>query len=170
MTSIKTRIQNAAKEILQQNPEGVNFSRLKRSLIERFPDISEETIHGYTHALDRNCPTEIAKPLRGLFKWIGTGESVSEIPSITPQVVETPQIIEESFYLPFAKWLELLGECKIAKPVGGSLLGQKWNTPDVMGITEPIRGSMVEFPIEIVSAEIKVTTSITSCLEGFGQA
>ncbi len=61
-----------------------------------------------------------------------------------------------------------LGECTKAIPLGWNKFGDRWGTPDVLGVykfseTDPIRP-----PIEIISAEIKIDTN--QLVAAFGQA
>jgi len=81
---------------------------------------------------------------------------------------QTNQIKEAVFYQPFADWLMTMKECKIAKPLGGSQLKDKWATPDVVGTTISSRGDGSQFPMEIVAAEIKPEKS--QLVTAFGQA
>ncbi len=75
---------------------------------------------------------------------------------------------EEDFYEPFADWLVTdLKECTRAKRVGGKIFGKKWATPDVIGIREAEKGDIIQFPPEIVSAEIKLDSH--ALIEAFGQ-
>jgi hypothetical protein len=76
---------------------------------------------------------------------------------------------ESAFYAPFADWLvNELEECTHAIPLGGKTFGGKWGTPDVIGLREQPRGSLITFPTEIVSAEIKVDGH--QLIVAFGQA
>ena len=44
----------------------------------------------------------------------------------------------------------------------------KWGTPDVIGVYKPLAGNLIKFPLEIVSAEIKIDPQ--SPVVAFGQA
>ena len=85
--------------------------------------------------------------------------------------------LEKDFYSPFAEYLEYgdedddsrhLDECTKAIPLGGNAFGGKWGTPDVIGVLRPMDGDDVQFPHEIVSAEIK--TDDSGIITAFGQA
>lgn len=52
--------------------------------------------------------------------------------------------------------------------VGGSTFKNKWATPDVIGTYKPRKSDPVAFPIELVSAEIKIDGS--QSITAFGQA
>jgi len=160
----KDIIHKAAKRMLQQRPGGVRYAELIGLLEQELPGQKRGTIGGYILNLEQIFPSEIAKPERGLFKWIESGEFVPE-----PTPVPLRRIREEVFYQPFADWLvEELDECTVAVPVGGALFKDKWGTPDVMGTKEPRKSDIIKFPIQIVSAEIKTDTS--GLITAFGQA
>jgi hypothetical protein len=59
-------------------------------------------------------------------------------------------------------------ECTQAIEVGGAAMGDRWGTPDVVGIVRPRLDDVFKPPIEIVSAEIKVSTD--GLITAFGQA
>ena len=44
----------------------------------------------------------------------------------------------------------------------------KWGTPDVIGVYKPLAGNLIKFPLEIVSAEIKIDPQAP--VVAFGQA
>jgi len=76
---------------------------------------------------------------------------------------------EEDFYAPFADWIvNSLEECTRAIPLGRKVFQDKWGTPDVIGIRELGRGSVIQAPTEIISAEIKTNT--LDLIQAFGQA
>jgi Uncharacterized protein conserved in bacteria len=161
----KDTIIDAAKQILQQNPGGVRYSDLRRLIQEKHPDQNENTIQGNIWKLDQDFPSEIAKPEKGLFKWIDDDISVSD-----QKDIESQQIREDKFYQPFADYLTKdLGECTEAEPIGGCMFGKKWGTPDVMGIEKSGALDILKFT-QIVSAEIKTNTSNDNLIIAFGQA
>jgi hypothetical protein len=75
---------------------------------------------------------------------------------------------EEAFYQPFADWLVDEEVCDRAISLGGAVFGGKWGTPDVIGKRDKRPGDIVEFPTEIVSAELK--TNSNSLILAYGQA
>jgi len=90
-----------------------------------------------------------------------------EPPKEAPTVVRG--IKEEDFYKPFADWLmNVVEEATKAIPLGGNKFRDKWGTPDVIGIRESRRSDIIEFPTEIVSAEVKADTR--DLITAFGQA
>ena len=88
----------------------------------------------------------------------------------TEQVAATGIKVQESdFYEPFAEWLKNdLDEVTVVAPLGGSSLKSKWGTPDVVGVYKPLASNLIKFPVEIVSAEVKIDPQAP--VVAFGQA
>jgi hypothetical protein len=61
-----------------------------------------------------------------------------------------------------------LGEVTDVAPLGGAGLKSKWGTPDVVGIYKSRASDLIKFPLEIVSAEIKIDPQAP--VVAFGQA
>ena len=59
-------------------------------------------------------------------------------------------------------------ECTKAIKLGGNKFKEKWGTPDVIGIREPNKWDIIQFPVEIVSAEVKLDPN--NLITAFGQA
>ena len=71
-------------------------------------------------------------------------------------------------YGSFAKWLVENDEVTVASALGGSSLGGKWGTPDVIGVLKPRAQDIFKFEPQIVTAEIKAVS--TQPVVAFGQA
>lgn len=79
------------------------------------------------------------------------------------------QVSEEDFFAPFAEWIKNeLEECTKAIPLGRNKFKDKWGTPDVLGIRKSKAGDILQYPTEIVSAEI--TLDSNALITAFGQA
>jgi hypothetical protein len=115
-------------------------------------------------------PAEIAKPSRGLFTPVGKLGDEQVVIGQTEEVVAAGVKVKEAdFYEPFAEWLRNdLDEVNTASSLGGSGLKTKWGTPDVVGTYKPLASNLIKFPIEIVSAEIKIDPQAP--VVAFGQA
>lgn len=61
-----------------------------------------------------------------------------------------------------------MDEVTVVSAMGGAGLRAKWGTPDVVGVYKPTASNLIKFPLEIVSAEIKVGTQAP--VVAFGQA
>src|SRR5208337_3867637 len=171
------QIQSLAKAIISSNPGGIRYSALVNQILHPNPETAENTIYGSVWNLDKEFPDEVMKPSRGLFTpakkteneivSIGDTEQVS-----TEQVVTTTvgtKVKESDFYEPFAEWLKNdLDEVTEVASLGGGGLKGKWGTPDVVGTYKKLPGNVIEFPIEIVSAEIKIDP--LTPVVAFGQA
>jgi hypothetical protein len=158
-------IQDLARQMIANSPGGIRYSELVNKILEQNPETPENTIMGSVWNLQTIFPAEIAKPSRGLFAPVGKlGDGQTE------QVVATGVKVKEAdFYEPFAEWLRNdLDEVNAASSLGGSGLKTKWGTPDVVGTYKPLASNLIKFPIEIVSAEIKIDPQAP--VVAFGQA
>ncbi len=162
------QIRSLARTIVSTKPGGIRFTALVQEILEREPETPKNTIAGSVYNLDVLFPNEISKPVRGLF--VPVTESGGAGPEQGEQIPPTGEKQKESdFYKPFADWLkDDLGEVTEVSPLGGAGLKAKWGTPDVVGTYKAAAGSVVSFPTEIISAEIKTDT--LAPVVAFGQA
>ena len=162
--TVRERVVEAAKKVLAQHKEGCRFSELVDLILERERDLNQNTVFTSVSQLDVHTDGEIFKPERGLYRLTSYADQPDE-----PEFKPTGKVKEKDFYQPFAEWLVgELGECTRAIALGGKFFKDKWGTPDVIGVRELPRGSIVQAPTEIVSAEIKSDT--TQLIAAFGQA
>ncbi len=163
----KERIEEKAIEILKNSPEGVRYSNLIRQIKNSLPDANVNHIRGTIWNLDSTKPSEVYKAGRGLFRHVSFKEKQNTATSES-QLHIVP-VREIDFYASFADFLENdLGECTTAIPLGGKSFGDKWGTPDVIGIERATLGEIIQRQIIIVSAEIKTDTQ--GLITAFGQA
>jgi len=165
------QIVEVATKILANEPQGIRSTPLIRTHIRNgIPDLTlgDSAIHQVLLKYARQPDAVIYQPGRGIFRHTRFRDTAEASPVVSlPLAVE--KIAEEMFYQPFAEWLVAdLEECTKAKPVGGNKLKDKWGTPDVIGVRKPSVGDVIPAPIEIVSAEIKVSTD--GLITAFGQA
>jgi hypothetical protein len=163
-------VQNLGREIVLATPGGIRYANLAEDIAKRSPETPPNTIRGAIWNLDELFSNEISKPTRGLFTSLAISESDTLDVGSTEQIGASGAKVQESdFYDPFAKWLiEDLNEATTATSLGGSGLKSKWGTPDVIGTYKPLAKDLITFPIEIISAEIKIDP-ITPVV-AFGQA
>jgi hypothetical protein len=175
MLTQRQKIIEKTIEILRNNPEGVRYSELVRKIKQELPEVKENTIQGTIYNLDSRRPETVEKPERGLFRFIkfreveisDAGRGIDRVSVLKKG--KTNEILEENFYQGFADYLKNdLGECTKAIPLGGNKFGDKWGTPDVLGIYKFSEADPIRPPIEIVSAEIKIDTN--QLIAAFGQA
>jgi len=168
MTTQGDMLRNKAIELLKNNPNGLRYSELVKELHGIFPNVPD-SIRNAIWDLDVKRSREVYKPTRGLFKYRSADEGNHESPTAQVPVTATKAVQEEEFYEPFANWLkEELGECTEAVALGGNYLSKKWGTPDVIGVYKPSKRDVIQFPAEIISAEVK--TNPSEPITAFGQA
>lgn len=168
---IKTR----AIELLDQQPGGLRWSDLLRSIQEESPDTPFNTIRGATHSLFQDSQ-QVVRVARGTYQLekYATAEAVEakaedEATAATPVKAEGAQsVTEQDFYESFAEWLEENDEATFASALGGSSFGGKWGTPDVIGVLKPRAQDIFKFEPQIVTAEIKAVPG--QPVVAFGQA
>ena len=164
------QIRDLARSILASNPGGVRYSVLVKKISEQSRETPKNTIHGSVWNLDATYPNEITKPSRGLFTPVSKQGSEAVLAETTEQIATTGEKVKESdFYEPFAQWLKNdLDEVTKVASLGGAGLKSKWGTPDVVGIYKPLASNLIKFPLEIISAEIKIDP--LAPVVAFGQA
>jgi len=149
-------IYQKVKEILKAHPEGLKFSQLVKEIGKQLPELSELAIKVHIIALRKKILegkiTDIEIPEKGLYRLVGV-----KTPSIEEKVKEYK---ESDFYQPFADYLiNELEECTQATSLGGNIFGDKWGTPDVIGVYKFSPLDPIQPPIEVVSAKIKTDTN-----------
>lgn len=164
------QIRQLARSIIANSPGGVRYSVLVQKISEQSPETPKNTIHGSVWNLRALFPNEISKPSRGLFTPASKPGDESVVVGSTEQTAVTGAKVKESdFYGPFAEWLrDDLEEVTQVAPLGGAGLKSKWGTPDVVGVYKPLASNLIKFPIEIVSAEVKIDPQAP--VVAFGQA
>jgi hypothetical protein len=147
-------IRERARVIVAQNPGGIRYGELLKRILAESPETPSNTIQGSIWNLAELFPSEVTKPSRGLFK-------PTQASDVEPEQTETKpdeeRLKELHFYKPFADWLKNdLDEVTVSVSLGGAGLKTKWGTPDVVGIYKPLASDLIKFPLEVVSAEIKI--------------
>jgi hypothetical protein len=163
------QIRSVAKSIIAGKPGGIRYSALIQAISQQAPETPKNTIVGSVWNLDALFPNEIAKPSRGLFTPATRSGNEITVES-SEQIAPTGTRVKESdFYEPFAQWLRNdLDEVTEVAALGGAGLKSKWGTPDVVGVYKPLASNLIKFPLEIVSAEIKIDPQAP--IVAFGQA
>lgn len=165
--TIREQIDDAALQILEQEPKGLTFTELWQK-VQTATGAKEGTVKSTLPSLVTRRPGLVLKPARGLF--LHTKYSDVESSNKTTDIAATADAVrEEHFYQPFADWLvNELEECTKAVPVGGNRFRDKWGTPDVIGIRKSKPSDIVKFDTEIVSVEIKLDAD--GLITAFGQS
>ncbi len=168
----RQQIRNRALEIVARHPGGIRHSELLKLISDESPETPFNSIRGAVWNLDAVFTAKVRKPSRGLFKpadapdGLGAEELTEATVEITPK---GKKVNEADFYKPFAEWLRTdLDEATTVAPLGGAGIGGKWGTPDVIGVYKPLASHLIKFPLEIISAEIKLDKGAP--VVAFGQA
>jgi hypothetical protein len=166
----RQQIRERARSIVVDHPGGIRYSALVERIGNESPETPKGAITGSMWNLDATYPSEISKPSRGLFKPTNASDQESVVVGDPEQIAPTGAKIKESeFYEPFADWLKNdLDEATDVAALGGASMKTKWGTPDVIGVYKPLAGNLIKFPLEIVSAEIKIDPNAP--VVAFGQA
>lgn len=162
MSKLSTQaIRELALKIVLSTQGGIRYKDLVKSIACTSPETSTNTIQGSVWDLHQRYPQKVSKPSRGLFVADNSDEMIP--------VKTQPRLKEADFYPAFAEWLKNdLDEVTVAVSLGGAGLKAKWGTPDVVGVYKPLASNLIKFPVEIVSAEMKIDPQ--SPVVAFGQA
>ena len=166
----REKIDEKTIEILSEAPNGMRFTDLVAKLETDLPGGNQNSIKGAVNSIASRKPSEVVRPSRGLYlatKFAIAFESEDETESSDADT--NSSIKEEDFYEPFAEWMVgELEECTRAISVGGNSFGKKWGTPDVIGVRASKKSDIIQFPTEIISAEIKL--DVYNLITAFGQS
>jgi hypothetical protein len=164
---VTKRVRASALDALKSSPDAMRYSDLKRCLADRVPDASNDVLGREITDLPRLFPSEVERAGPGLYRYRLSTTSNSETPPAAK--VRKQRVAERDFYASFADWLMRdTDDCTKAVPLGGSKFGGKWGTPDVVGVRKIDLWGGSAFPVEIVSAEVKLDTG--DLIVAFGQA
>jgi len=157
------RVLPLCQRVLAGELDGLRFTELINRVCELDPTLNRNTMRRVISELSEQGDLE--KTPEGFYRLAGLEDVQVREPQ--PPVVSSGSK-ESDFYEPFAEWLMDRGECTYAVSLGGSKFGGKWATPDVIGKKESRRSDIIQFPIEIVSAEIKADSN--QLITAFGQS
>jgi hypothetical protein len=162
-------IRELARKIVAESPQGIRYSQLAAKIASSSPETPRNSINGAIWDLDVAFPNLISKPSRGLFIAVAANHAESVVISSQSVDDEREQPEESRFYDLFADYLKNdLEEVTAVAALGGSPRKIKWGTPDVVGVYKPLPSDTIQFPKEIITAEIK--TNPQESVTAFGQA
>jgi hypothetical protein len=174
----RQQIHEQALLVLEDNPQGIRWADLLRAVEARAPDTPHNSVHGGIHNLLTTRTSDVIKVARGTYqlaKYVDADDAFASAQEAEVVAVavesDTPgsgTLTEQDFYYSFAEWLEENDEATVAAALGGSSLGGKWGTPDVIGVLKPRAQDIFKFEPQIVTAEIKAVPS--QPVVAFGQA
>lgn len=176
MRLVKNQVQAFAREILEESKNGIRWSELLRAVEQQAGDTPRNSVHGWVHGL-LTSSDDVVKVARGTYqlaKYVDAAdaaaadEALATVPIGNDAAGSAGTLTEQDFYASFAEWLVENDEVTVAEPLGGSSLGGKWGTPDVLGVMKPRAQDIFRFEPQIIAAEIKATPS--QPVVAFGQA
>jgi hypothetical protein len=159
-------IARAGRRVLEQFPQGIRYRDLLSKVQAETGEENPNNAAGGLFELSKE--PDVLRPSRG--HWI-LQKFVNEEARPTQRAESEPQQPpnEQAYYKPFADWLtNEEQEVVEAIVVGGNTFKNKWATPDVIGTYKQQANDPVEFPLELVSVEIKIDAS--QSVTAFGQA
>lgn len=175
----RKQIEDATRAVLERHPGGVRWAEVLRAVSAEHPETPPNSIRGATHHLFQRGDG-IVKIARGTYQLaryadaeaaetIAQEEAVAaDSVTIENAITDSVSLSEQDFYESFAEWLEENDEVTVAGALGGSVLGGKWGTPDVIGVLKPRAQDIFKFEPQIVTAEIKAVPG--QPVVAFGQA
>ena len=174
----RQQIWERAMQVLEAHPSGIRWVELLRAVEAGAPDTPHNSIHGGIHSFLTKRSDVVVKVARGTYRLArfvdaenavveGEGASADAIP-VVEKATTSGALSEQDFYASFAEWLQDNDEATVASALGGSSLGGKWGTPDVIGVLKPRAQDIFKFEPQIVTAEIKAVPG--QPVVAFGQA
>ena len=177
----RKQIEDATRAVLERHPGGVRWAEVLKAVAADHPETPINSIRGATHNLFQRGDG-IAKIARGTYQLARFADTDAaavdtDIPPVALEVADEASdvavrtagsLTEQDFYASFAEWLEENDEVTVSAALGGSSLGGKWGTPDVIGVLRPRAQDIFKFEPQIVTAEIKATPA--QPVVAFGQA
>jgi hypothetical protein len=174
----REQIREQAMKVLEAHPQGIGWAEILRAVGATSPETPRFSIQGGVHHMLSTRTDEIVKVARGTYqlaKFVAADEAIANAQDLatvaTPVKAEAPGaelLTEQDFYASFAEWLTENDEVTVAAAFGGSSLGGKWGTPDVIGVLKPRAQDIFKFEPQIVTAEIKAVPN--QPVVAFGQA
>jgi|APLak6261695196_1056220.scaffolds.fasta_scaffold02129_2 hypothetical protein len=167
--TIREKIIALSIQALSEAPSGLRFAEIKRYVKTNLdPSIKQTNIPANLVKLVEFSNGEITKVDKGLYQL-----TVNFNKPVNEEIIPSPlvkKITEQDFYQSFADWLiSELEDCTKAEVVGGATFGDKWATPDVIGVLKSKPSDIFRFEPEIVAAEIKISGG-ESLVTALGQA
>ena len=162
--TIREKIIALCIKALSENPSGLRFAELAQYVKTHLdPEIKRGNIPANLVKMVEFSGGQIKKVDKGFYQL-----SEIEIKEITTAPISI-KVRESDFYEKFADYLvNDLEDCTKAIDLGGASFGDKWATPDVIGVLRSKPSDTFKFEPEIVAAEIKISTN--DLITALGQA
>ena len=165
-TAMAGQIRAEMLKILRKSSEGLRLKDLVQRIENALPKSNENqirsTIWGFaqreSQVQDKGGTPKFYQPEQGIYCSSDEGSNGGQ-----------NTVKESDLYDQVARYMvDELNECNNAIGLGGKGFGDRWGTPDAIGIMRRLPGNVIDFQTEIVSAEIKAKAA--QLVEGFGQA
>ena len=167
---ITHRIREAAMELLEKaGPGGMRTTELQDAVYREVGG-NPGTIQSQWHGMISNKhKSKITRIERGSYRLSKFDEAARKEKAEGEVGSPSQTYEEEKYYKPFADYLkEVIEECDVALPIGGSKLGGgTWGNPDVIAAKK--FQTALNVPPIIVTAEIKARDTSDAIIKGFGQ-
>jgi hypothetical protein len=157
----RSQIHAKAREILEAESGGIRWGALMSRIHAGDLETPQNSIHGALQNLFV-ISDDIVKVARGTYqlaKYVAAEDADASAQQAATDSVEVSAAIpgadaltEQDFYHSFAAWLEENDEATQAAALGGSSLGGKWGTPDVIGVLKPRAQDIFKFEPQIVTS------------------
>lgn len=163
--TIREKIIYLCVKALSENPSGLRFAELAQYVKTHLdPEIKRGNIPANLVKMVEFSDGKIKKIDKGFYQLSDELIDQSKISNIVVN-----KIRESDFYEKFADYLvNDLEDCTKATDLGGAGFGDKWATPDVIGVLRSKPSDTFKFEPEIVAAEIKIATN--DLITALGQA
>ena len=161
------QIKIVGRQVLEQSTQGIRYKDLVSGVLAKIVGVNPNNIKNGLFNLSQE--PDVLRPSRGywILKRFVNEETKPALIENEPQ--QLPKADEQAYYKPFAEWLtNEEQEVVEAIVVGGNTFKNKWATPDVIGTYKQQANDPVEFPLELVSVEIKIDAN--QSVTAFGQA
>ncbi len=167
--TIRSQIVQLCINALTENPTGLRFAEIHKYVQAHLdPSIKKTNIPANLVKLAEFSNGKITKVDKGFYQLTTNLNNLSQEEIIPSQL--NKKITEQDFYQPFADWLlNELEDCTRVEVVGGAAFGDKWATPDVIGVLKSKASDIFKFEPEIIAAEIKISGG-ESLITALGQA
>ena len=167
--TIREKIVTLCVRALTENPSGLRFVEILRYVQTHLdPSIKQTNIPANLVKLVEISEGQITKVDKGFYQLTKNFNNHAREETISQP--SNKRVSEQDFYESFSKWLvHELEDCTKAEVVGGAKFGDKWATPDVIGVLKSKPSDIFKFEHEIVAAEIKISGG-ESLITALGQA
>jgi len=152
--------------LVKNHRDGMGWTELWEAVHKQHPGVPLGTFSTAMNSYVSSDPT-VWKPSRGRYQLVEFREPDK---AAKPKTAARSPKKEEEFYQPFADYLVGdLEECTKAIRLGGKHFGDKWGSPDVIGVFKSNDTDIFTPPEKVITA-VEIKTDPQGVWTGFGQA